>query len=79
MGEQRFRFERDDDGHDYLIPAEKKDEFDKWLEHQGRLWEPGLSDEEFKKRDAEYSGEDFNDYMVDGGPSNYTFTDPKED
>jgi hypothetical protein len=78
VAEQRFRFVSDDDGHDYLIPAEKKEQFNKWLEHQGRLWEPGLSDAEFKKRDADYTGEDFGGYMTGRSPANYTFTDPQE-
>ena len=77
MAEQRFRFAKDDDGHDYLIPANLKEKFDEWLEHQGRLWEPGLSDEEFKRIEAEYSGPDFNDYRADYHPSNYTFLDPQ--
>lgn len=79
MSEQRFRFVSDDDGYDYLIPADKKEQFDKWLENQTRLWEPGLSDEEFKRREAEYAGEDFNDYMAGRSPESYTFTDPQPD
>jgi hypothetical protein len=31
---ERFRFVSDDDGHDYLIPADKKDAFNAWLEHE---------------------------------------------
>lgn len=79
MSEQRFRFVSDDDGHDYLIPAEKKEQFDKWLEHQSKLWGGSHSDEEFKALEAEYDGEDFNTYGIGRSPEGYTFTDPKED
>jgi len=78
MSEKRYRFVKDEDGHDYMIPAGKRDEFDRWVEHQSRLWEPGLSDEEFRSREAEYTGEDFGDHRISMHPSNYTFTDPQE-
>jgi hypothetical protein len=73
---KKYRFVSDDDGHDYLIPADKKEAFDAWLEHQGRLWEPGLSEAEFKARDAEYTGEDFDDYKCDSHQA-YTFEKPE--
>lgn len=73
---ERFRFVSDDDGHAYLIPADKKQAFDRWLEHQERLWEPGLSEEEFRKREGEYSGEEFDGYRVDG-QERYTFERPE--
>jgi hypothetical protein len=34
----RFRFVSDDDGHTYLIPADKKQAFDEWLEAE-TAWE----------------------------------------
>jgi hypothetical protein len=79
MAEQRFRFVSDDDGHDYLIPADKKEEFDAWLEGETRLWEPGLGREEFERRSAEQDGrEDFNDYKIDAH-EHYTFERPEVD
>jgi hypothetical protein len=75
---ERFRFVSDDDGHTYLIPAEKKEAFDAWLEHQGKLWTQGsLSDEEFKALEESYKGEDFNDYRADYSPESYTFESPE--
>lgn len=73
---ERFRFVSDDDGHDYLIPAEKKEAFDAWLEHQGKLWGESHTDEEFKALEAEYSGEDFDGYKVDAH-ERYTFERPE--
>jgi hypothetical protein len=75
---ERFRFTKDDDGHTYLIPADKEEAFDAWLEHQQKLWGESHTDEEFKKLDAEYQGEDFNDYRVDGSVTHYTFENPQE-
>ena len=68
MGEQkekRFRFEKDDSGHYYIIPADKNREFEKWLETN--------QDEE------EWAGTPFDDYRCDRHPSCYTFCDPQED
>lgn len=62
---QRWRFVKDDDGHCYLIPADKWDDFEKWME-AGPYWE-------------DYHGEYFGDYSIGSSPSNYTFTDPKGD
>jgi hypothetical protein len=74
---ERFCFVRDDDGHDYLIPASKKAEFGTWVEHQQKLWGESHTDEEFKKLEAKYTGADFNDYRTGIHPSSYTFTDPQ--
>jgi hypothetical protein len=74
---ERMCFVSDDDGHDYLIPAAKREAFSVWLEHEHKLWEPGLSDEEFKRIEAEYTGEDFNDYRTGTSPESYTFERPE--
>lgn len=60
---RRWRFVRDDDGHDYMIPADEQDEFQRWLD-AGPYWEG-------------YEGEDFNARRIGGSPSLYSFTDPK--
>ena len=73
---ERFRFVGDDDGHDYLIPAAKKEAFDKWLEHQFALWGEPLSEEDFKAISESYKGEDFNGYRC-SDPERYTFENPE--
>jgi hypothetical protein len=76
---QKFRFVSDNDSHTYLIPADKKEAFDEWLEGETRLWEPGLDKEEFARRSAEQDGrEDFGGYRVDGHEG-YTFEKPEVD
>ena len=65
-GQRRWRFEKDDDGHNYLIPAYLQKQFNLWIEEE-------LYD------DADYCGEDFNAYRIDGGHTRFTFTDPLED
>jgi hypothetical protein len=62
--ETRWRFVSDDDCHDYLIPAELKEEFDTWAA-AGPYWE-------------NYVGEDFDIYRVDGWQQ-FTFTDPRSE
>lgn len=66
MSEKRFRFVKDDDGHDYLIPAELEKEFELWL----------IAVEDW---DDTWNGPDFDQYRTSMSPNNYTFTDPKED
>jgi hypothetical protein len=71
VGEQkakRFRFEIDDSGHHYLIPADQKETFNQWLV---------ISQEEFEN----WSGIDFNEYRIGGSytQSAYTFCDPQLD
>jgi len=61
---QRFRFMRDDDGHDYIIPADEEAQFRRWLAC-GPYWEG-------------YEGYDYNDCAIGCSPSCYTFTDPQE-
>lgn len=79
MDTQRQRFVKDDDGHTYLIPADKRDAFDAWLEHETRLWSESHTDEEFEALKASYTGENFNDYRIDGGATSYTFESPQRD
>lgn len=74
----RWRFARDDDSHNYLIPAEKEAAFDHWLEHERGLWGEIHTDEEFEALKAKYTGEDFNDYRINSHEA-WTFTDPQED
>lgn len=61
---QRFRFVRDNDGHDYMIPAELCEKFEAWVDFYAD-WDNGL----------EYLGENFDKYRINS-PSEYTFTDP---
>lgn len=58
---KRWRICKDDDGHSYIIPAEKLREFDKWLE---------------TVEDGDVS-DIFDQYRCRMHPSCYTFTDPK--
>jgi hypothetical protein len=61
---QRYRLVSDDDGHDYLILADKQDDFQTWLD-AGPYWK-------------KYKGKDYSDCRCDS-PSVYTFTDPQRD
>jgi hypothetical protein len=62
---QRWCFQRDDSGHNYLIPAEESEWFHKELEKD---WD-----------DPDYQFDDlFGRYRCDS-TSNYTFENPKED
>ena len=68
MGEQkakRFRFEQDDSGHHYIIPAELKEEFSVWVEDVGSKYD--------------WMGTPFDEYRCSMHPSCYTFIDPKID
>ena len=56
-----WRFVKDNDGHNYIIPADKRDEFRKWVEYME------------SDSDEEYTGEDFGDCRIDG-PSSYVIT-----
>jgi hypothetical protein len=73
---QRYCFVQDNDSHWHLIPADKKDGFNAWLEHEQKLWGETRSEEEFEKVKNEYKGEDFNDYRIGGGIEGYTFENP---
>jgi hypothetical protein len=66
---KRWRFVSDDDGHDYLIPAELEKQFNHWVD----------SADPFDEDAAEYDGPDFNEFRTGMSPNSYTFTDPKED
>jgi hypothetical protein len=74
---ERYKFESDGDGHRYLIPIEKSEEFDRWTDHESRLWYPGISDEDFEKEKESYNGEDFNNFVIDS-VNDYTFENPKK-
>lgn len=61
----RQRFVKDNDGHNYLIPADKLGEFYRfveWSEREGPAW----------------NGTDFDDCRIDG-VSRWTFENAKED
>lgn len=60
----RYRFVRDDDGHNYLIPAEDTQEFKLWLK-AGPYWD-------------NYKGKEFNNNMINS-EHHWTFIDPQED
>ena len=62
----RLRFVQDDSGHWYAISANKKQEFDAWVQ--------SFSDDDFN-----FAGECFDDHRIDGYPGFYTFTDLQED
>lgn len=61
----RFKMVSDDDGHRYVVPVEKVEEFGRWVE-AGPYWEG-------------WQGEDFNDYAIGGAPSLVTFESPRTD
>lgn len=61
---QRFRFVTDDDGHNYLIHADKHREFREWVE-AGPYWNSTAT-------------RDFEDNRIDSEHF-WTFTDPQED
>jgi hypothetical protein len=60
---QRKRLVDDDSGHYYVIPAEKREEWDKWIDSEA--WEDG---------DVPAWAERLNMHQI-----NYTFTDWRED
>jgi hypothetical protein len=63
MEEERWCFAKDDDGHDFLIPAKLKEKFDKDMEEAYVTGNFGLVDWTSEYRCCH--------------PSWYTFTDPK--
>jgi hypothetical protein len=63
----RLRLVQDDSSHWYAIPADKKAEFE--------LWEKTFG---WRNHDF-YEGEDFQQYRLNMHPTNYTFTNLKED
>jgi hypothetical protein len=65
----RFRFVQDDSSHRYAIPAELRDQFDKWVASYEQDWNEYVP----------FDGPDFDQYRLNMRPSNYTFTDLKED
>jgi hypothetical protein len=65
----RERFEQDDSGHWYAIPAKMRNKFNEWVVYMSDESEPYVP----------WEGEEFNQYRLGMHPSNYTFTDLKED
>jgi len=63
----RKRLARDNDGHDYLIPEDKIEQFDKWVES---------TESDFE---GEYTGEDFNSCRLNMSPRNYVFVGSVEE
>ncbi len=62
---RRFFFDQDNDSHWYLVPADRRAEWDAWRaipDGDERGWEPP----EFAER-------------MDGGPEFYTFADPRSE
>ena len=58
----RYKIVSDNDGHDYVIPANLDDEFYKWVDAE--------------ENDEVYDGyEDFNEFRMN--TNNLTFTDPQ--
>lgn len=66
----QWRFVTDDDGHNYIIPADKKDEFQRWVEYM-----ESDSGEEFDGdgADATRPQGDYSDCRIDS-PSSYVIT-----
>jgi hypothetical protein len=65
---QRFRLVQDNSSHWYAIPADQRVKFEEWMNTFG--W----GDHEYH-----YKGPDFSEYRLNMHPSNYMFTDLKED
>lgn len=61
--EQRFNFRQDDDGHHYLIRVNDNAKFDLWLE-AAPYWDG-------------FEGKEFDEDMLSGGVSSYSFTSPE--
>jgi hypothetical protein len=57
----RYRLVSDNNGHEYVIPADSVDEFYRWVD----AWEDG----------GEYNGKDFEDCRMN--INNLTFADPQ--
>lgn len=64
----RYRLVSDNSEHHYIIPSDKEEEFDWWVE----ITE---SDED----DYDDPVEEFDKYRLSGSPRRVTFTDPRED
>ena len=60
----RMAFEKDDDGHWYLIPADKKEEFQRWMDFMT------------KDPDGDWTGYDFDPHSLGGSPFVYSFIEP---
>jgi hypothetical protein len=64
MSKQRYCFLSDDDGHDYMVPLELRDKFQKDMEEAYRIEDFGIVDW-------------VDEYRCGYHPSCYSFTDPK--
>lgn len=65
MAKQRYRLTKDDDGHTYLVPAERAEEF-------GELCDEAYANDDFTAFENK-----FGKYRIDGA-HNLTFTDPRD-
>lgn len=68
----RWKLCSDGDGHDYCIPVELEEEFDKWREWSDEYWGHGR---DYSKELPDWTGTDFEHYRIEGGE--FTFTQPK--
>jgi len=66
---ERYCFVQDDDGHDYKIPVELREEFDKLLYDEDNSGLECWERPEWQK---------FEDMRFDGGVSSMSFIDPKK-
>jgi hypothetical protein len=64
----KWRLMRDDSGHDYIIPAEKAKEFQKWVEANDSFND---ADEDKAERYVAEGGEEFDMYRCGSHPSCY--------
>ncbi len=64
---QRYRLQSDDEGHSYVIPVEKDDEFAQWIKF--------IYSEDYDTK--KWQGTDFDAMQIDGLDT-LTFTDPQE-
>lgn len=67
MANQRYRLICDNDGHYYVIPADKEAQFEEWVGH-----------EESGGIDDRYSGPYFSECRINGSYGLVTFTDPRD-
>lgn len=74
VSKERFYFDSDEDGHDYLVPLELRKEFQKTLEECfGHTW----GDDEYYAAQNRFE-EKFGKYRIGKAISRYSFTNPEE-
>jgi len=56
-----FKFAQDDDGHWFIIPADRDEEFEEWASAM--------------ENDLDYEGYDFSDCMIGCSPTMYVFNE----